>query len=82
MCPGKAPSAANGRSLSKDGNAAWAHLVDSLWARREGVSHKARLAGNGRSLAKRRNAVDGPFPARCIRQYCPVRVPAWLSSRV
>ncbi len=33
-------------------------------ASREGVSHKARLAGNGRSLSKRRNTVENPFPAR------------------
>ena len=33
-------------------------------AGREGVSHKARLAGNGVTLFKRRNTVDDPFPAR------------------
>jgi hypothetical protein len=33
-------------------------------AGREGVSHKARLAGNGRPFAKGRNAVDDLFPAR------------------
>ena len=81
MRPGKALSAANGHSLSKDCNAAWAHLVGSLWAHREGVIHGVAPLGKGAAITCETRLVANPFPARCIRQYCPAGVPAWLSSR-
>lgn len=44
-------------------------------AGREGVSHKARLAGNGVTLFKRRNTVGDPFPARDGWDVPPARPP-------
>ena len=72
MCPGKAPSSTNGHSLSKDGNAVWAHLVGFLWTRREGVIHGVAPLGKGLAITCKTRLVANPFPTRCIRQYCPV----------
>jgi hypothetical protein len=80
MCPGKAPSAGNGHSLGKEGNAVWVHLVGSLRARREAVIHFVASLGKGATITCETRLVANPFPARCIRQYYPVGVPAWLSS--
>jgi len=54
----------NGTTIIKHGSAAWAHLVGSLRASRQGVSHKARLAVKGEPLCKRRNTVDDALPTR------------------
>jgi len=68
-CPGKAPFAANGCSISKNGNAAWARLGSSLRASRKGVIHGVASLGNGTTITCEMRLVANPFPTRCIRQY-------------
>ena len=69
MRPGKAPAAANGLVLGKDGNAEWVHLGASLRAGRGGAIHRVASFDKGRAIVCETRLVADPFPARCIRNY-------------
>jgi len=70
MCPDKAPSAGNGGSIVKGGNAAWAHLRGSLRAAgRERVIHGVASLAKEPALPCKTRLAANPFPTRCIHQY-------------